>query len=122
MTSQNVKVDYIKTHIGHNSELRHLNISKHEKDSIAQKLALKLPFEHILDDIRNSVINGTLERIHLITRKDLWNIANSYQLNHEAMLNANDYVSVAAWISHMQKSSNLIRFYKPQGEILEEYP
>jgi hypothetical protein len=29
------------------------------------------------------------------------------------------YISVEAWVTHMQTSSNLIRFYKPQEDFPE---
>jgi hypothetical protein len=112
----------METHVGHELDLGHLNISESDKANIAQKLALKIPFEEILNEIRDSVVNNKLDRIHLITRKDLWNIADSYNLNNEAILNKNDYLSVEAWVTNMQTSSNLIRFYKPQGVLLEDFP
>jgi hypothetical protein len=118
---QHIVVDYMETHVGHELDLGHLNISESDKANIAQKLALKIPFEEILNEIRDSVVNNKLDRIHLITRKDLWNIADSYNLNNEAILNKNDYISVEAWVTHMQTSSNLIRFYKPQGVLLEDF-
>jgi hypothetical protein len=43
----------------------------------------------------------------------------SYSLNNETILNKNDYISVEAWVTHMQTSSNLIRFYKPQEDFPE---
>ena len=44
---------------------------------IAGKLAQGVGVQHILDEIRNSV-EDSLERIHLITRKDIANIEKSY--------------------------------------------
>ncbi|XP_018319080.1 zinc finger protein 432 isoform X2 [Agrilus planipennis] len=61
-----------------------VKITASERADIAQKLALKIPTKQILDEIHDSAINSELERVHLATRKDLWNIAKSYNLNNEA--------------------------------------
>ena len=47
----------------------------------------------ILDDVRNSFSNE-LERIHLLTRQGIVNIAKSFKLRREYMLDADDAISV----------------------------
>lgn len=76
-----VNVNFIEIHIGHNNDLGHVNISKNEKMEIASNIASKIPLASILDDVRESVINNELERIYLLTRKDLNNISQCFNLN-----------------------------------------
>jgi len=48
-------------------------------------MSQNIPFEHVLDEIRDSISNNSLERIHLLTKKDLHNIQTSYNLNNKAI-------------------------------------
>ncbi|GFT37203.1 uncharacterized protein NPIL_270401 [Nephila pilipes] len=68
-----VYVEFTKTHLGHGKDLGRMQITREEKDELARKLE-KIPIETILDEIRDSFIDK-LERIHLVTRKDLLNTA-----------------------------------------------
>jgi hypothetical protein len=43
-------------------------------------MALKIPFTQILDEVRDSIHGSELERIHLLTKKDLYNIEKSFNL------------------------------------------
>lgn len=70
-------VSYQTTHVGHQNDLGHLKLSDDEKKFIALKIAAKIPFDKILEDIRDNIPNSGLERIHLLTRKDLQNIVRS---------------------------------------------
>ncbi|KAJ8984196.1 hypothetical protein NQ317_011105 [Molorchus minor] len=89
-----VNVRFIDVHSGHTFDLGRMCISKADRAAIAEKIALKIPFQQILDDMGDSVINNKLHRIHLTTRKDLWNIAASYKLNSEPVLHKNDFLCV----------------------------
>ncbi|KAJ8869624.1 hypothetical protein PR048_028617 [Dryococelus australis] len=122
-SADSVLVNFCKTHVGHTMDLGRIMISAEDKKVIAQKIAAKVPLEEILDEIRDSLDGENIERKHLLTRKDLHNIAKTYNLNKEAVLHQNDCVSVDAWVKEMLATGNsLVRLYKPQGETLEEYP
>ncbi|CAG9765599.1 unnamed protein product [Ceutorhynchus assimilis] len=111
-----------ETHVGHQNEIGHLNLTKIERESLAGKIALKIPFDEILDDIRNSICDNTLKRLHLLTKKDLFNIEFCYNLSSTSMRHSNDVVSVNSWIHEMQEKGQAILFYKPQGSLNNEYP
>lgn len=123
VSDKRVNIKYVDTHLGHENDLARLLISDAEKKKIAQKLALKIPFNEILGEIRESATNESeLDRVHLLTRKDLWNIVNSFHLNHESVLDKNGCSNLDAWVKQMQVSSNLIRCYKREGITSEIYP
>lgn len=64
-----VNVRFRKTHIGHDVDLGHLNLTLAERQSLAEKLAAKIPFDAILDDVRNSISETGRERLHLLKKK-----------------------------------------------------
>ncbi|GFY17199.1 uncharacterized protein TNCV_1089751 [Trichonephila clavipes] len=89
-----VTVEFTKTHVGHGIDLGRMKISREEID---EKLENKIPVEAILDNMRNS-INQKLERIHLITRQDIKNIKEEYNISSGGILDSNDVVSVNKWV------------------------
>lgn len=115
------EVNFIETHVGHDHLLGHLNITDIERNQIATKIAAKIPLTCILDEIRDSITNNKLERMHLLTRKDLHNIAQLFNLNNEGIRHKNEVVSIESWIQEVQ-DSEIILFYKPQGELCDEFP
>lgn len=98
-----IKVKYCSTHVGHSNDLGRLRLSEEERSQLAQKIALKIPFDSILDSVRNVVSQDNLERIDLLTKKDLHNIASAYNLKAEAMLHRSDPVSVDSWVKELGK-------------------
>jgi len=113
--SGKVIVSFCKTHVGHQGELGRLRLSESERLAIAQNIAMKISFNDILDDIRKSISDSDIERVHLVTRKDLHNIAQEYNLKSEAIRHSNDYASVESWIREMEVRGGVVRFYKAQG-------
>ncbi|GFY70927.1 MULE domain-containing protein [Trichonephila inaurata madagascariensis] len=73
-----------------------MKITREEKVDIARKLANKIPVEAILDERRNSM-NEKLNRIHLITRQDIKNIKEEYNISSDGILDSNDVLSVNKW-------------------------
>ena len=120
--SKGIRVDFLKTHVGHKNDLGRLKLSQQEKEDLAKNIALGIPFDKILDTIRSSVTNDEVERRYLVTRKDLKNIARDYNLAAEGVSHHNDSTSVHSWVEEMQQSGNSIVFYKPQGEISDQFP
>ncbi|KFM61286.1 hypothetical protein X975_05704, partial [Stegodyphus mimosarum] len=96
----------------------HLFLSSKDRIFIASKIAAKIPFDAILDEICDSISNSGLERLHLITKKDLQNIERSFDLASSAVKHSNDYVSVDMWVNEMLSSKNpCVLYYKAQGVI-----
>ncbi|XP_068082106.1 uncharacterized protein [Anabrus simplex] len=109
-------VNYVTTHVGHHCELGHLRLTQQEREQIASKIAVRIPMSTILDEVRSSICDQ-LERLHLLSQKDLQNIERSFNLNCNIMRHQDDWTSVNAWVHAMQDSDNsCVLFYKPQGE------
>ena len=121
LNSGTVEIQYMKTHAGHTNDLGHLNLSKADREMIAMKIAAKVPFQTILDDVRDSICNEKLEQTHLLTKKDLFNIEQSFNLNNESVRHSNDAVSIEAGVKQMEDSGSVL-FYKPQDVQCERYP
>lgn len=121
--NKNCEVQFCNNHIGHKQkeDIGHLFLSKHQKQSVAAKIAAKIPFEVILDGVRDSVTNCHLERLHLLTKKDLYNIEQCFHLNASSVRHKNDAVSVESWVNEM-KCIGSVLFYKHQDSLCEEYP
>ncbi|ERL94932.1 hypothetical protein D910_12204, partial [Dendroctonus ponderosae] len=98
----NHEITFVRTHVGHQNDLSHLFLTKEERTMIATKIAMKIPFDAILDDIRDSVTASYLERLHLLTKKDVFNIEACFNLHSKSQRHTNDA--------------------KPQGICLEAYP
>ncbi|GFT08449.1 uncharacterized protein TNCV_2324661 [Trichonephila clavipes] len=100
-----------------------MKITREEKEDIAKKLENKIPVEAILDDIRNS-INQKLERIHLITRQDIKNIKEEYNISSDGILDSNDVVSVNKWVEGLKnREDSPIVLFKDQNIFDENlYP
>ncbi|KAH1028457.1 hypothetical protein HUJ05_001811 [Dendroctonus ponderosae] len=116
--SKGQHIRHLKTR-GHTTDLGHVNLNALERQTLAVQIASKVPFEKILDDVRES-INGTLERCHLLTKKYLHNIERSLNLNSDARRHSNDSISVEAWVKEME-NTGIVLFYKPQAECCNEY-
>lgn len=114
-------VYYQATHVGHLNDLGHLNLTELERKMLAEKIAANIPFDTILDEIRVSIMDCELERMHLLTKKDLHNIEKSFHLTSDAVKHSSDYVSVDLWVNEMRQTQNSpILFYKSQG-VPSEY-
>lgn len=74
------------------------------RDTIAGKLAQGVNVQHIIDEIRDN-LGDRLERIHLITRKDIANIERSYGLQGSRR-HDDDATSVQLWIDEVMKAGN----------------
>lgn len=117
----NITVKFLKTHIGHQCDIGHLYLTSTELQSIAEKIASKIPFSAILDEVRDSIQNEKLERVHLLTKKDLYNIENAYNLNSTSVRHKDDAVSVEVWVREMEDAGSVL-FYKAQETSNDMYP
>lgn len=114
------KISYIKTHVGHDNDLGHLFLNKEDREEVASKIAAKIPLPTILDDIRDTICSSNFERLHLITKKDLYNIEQTYNLNATSVRHKDDAISVDSWVNEVQ-DSNCVVLYKPQGVTSDEH-
>ena len=112
-----LKADITSTHYGHTIDLGHLRLSKQQRQSIAGQLLQGVSFDSILDKIRDS-IGSSLQRIDLLTKKDLYNIERSFHLRG-CQRHSNDYISVQLWVKEMESKGqeSPVLFYKQQGKV-----
>ncbi|GFT55346.1 uncharacterized protein TNCV_1078361 [Trichonephila clavipes] len=116
-------IKFCKTHLGHRNDIGHVSLTDFERQHIATKIASKIPFDEILDEIRDSVTDSKLERIHLLTKKDLYNIENCFNIGSNAIKLKDDGTSVDAWVNEIEsKNDSCILFYKPQGVTSAMHP
>ncbi|GFS86681.1 uncharacterized protein NPIL_511501 [Nephila pilipes] len=94
-------VEFTKTHLGHGKDLGRMQITREEKYELTRKLKKKIPIETILDEIRDTFIDK-LEKIHLVTRKDLLNLKAEYNISSEGIMDTNDVVGVGKWVHSLQ--------------------
>nr|XP_021002468.1 uncharacterized protein LOC110282744 [Parasteatoda tepidariorum] len=107
-------VEFTKTHIGHKNDIGRMKLSDQERNVIASKLLNKIPISVILDDIRES-LTDELQAVHLLTRKDILNIKNQYNVCN-GVLDSSDAVSVETWVENMKGSEGSpVVLYKPQS-------
>ncbi|XP_068083806.1 uncharacterized protein, partial [Anabrus simplex] len=117
------EVKYVPTHRGHQNDLSHLALTDVERKTLATDIANQIPFQAILDKIRESVTDPKLERIHLITKQDLYNIERSFNLSSKSVRHQEDGTSVEAWVNEVNSGdSPCVLFYKPQGTTSEKHP
>ncbi|XP_063911284.1 zinc finger protein with KRAB and SCAN domains 4-like isoform X2 [Zophobas morio] len=81
--NERCEVVFQRSHVGHKQELRHLFLTSEERQKIASEIASKVPFDTILERVRNSVMNAESPRLNLLTKQDLYNIQKSLHLNRE---------------------------------------
>ncbi|GFT58253.1 uncharacterized protein NPIL_273371 [Nephila pilipes] len=117
-----VYVEFTKTHLGHGKDLGRMQITREEKDELARKLEKKIPIEIILDGIRDSFIDR-LERIHLVTRKDMLNLKAEYSISSEGIMDTNDVLSVGKWVHSLQgREDSPVILFKDQNIYDVLYP
>ena len=107
-----VQAEFCLKHVGHRQENAFNRMSKEIRTTIAAKLSQGVSMTSVMDYIRDSMC-GPLNRDHLITRADLHNIKQQYNIN--CMQKASDDAdSVLYWVQEMQSEKfNPVLFFKP---------
>ncbi|GFX71989.1 hypothetical protein TNCV_3330931 [Trichonephila clavipes] len=90
-TKSACSIKFCKTHLEHRNDIGH--IKDFERQYIATTIASKIPFDEILDEIRDSVTDSKLERLHLLTKRDLYNIENCFNIGSNAIKHKDDGTS-----------------------------
>lgn len=75
-----LSVVYYKTHLGHSQEVVHLQLTKEERAKLLERIEQGFSLDAILEDIKESFnpMDDKPKRIHLLSRKDLYNIMQSF--------------------------------------------
>ena len=108
-----------KTHYGHECSLGHLRLQYSHRQAIAGKLVEGVETQHIIDSIRENV-QDKIERLYLITRKDIRNIERPFGLQGNRR-HDDDATSVALWVEEMKQAGmqSPVLLYKAQGEQMD---
>ena len=83
---------------------------------MAGQIAIGIDLNNILDKVRNNV-NNQLERVHLITKKDLISIEKAFGLRGHQR-HKDDATSISLWIEELKRQGgdHPVLFYKQQGQ------
>ncbi len=96
------KVTYIRTHLGHNvgdlNELVHITLSREERLDIAAKISDGTPYGKILDETTISD-RDQVDRLSLLSNKDLHNIAATFGLKYRPCDSATDLLNAETFVS-----------------------
>lgn len=124
------EVVYYKTHIWHTPDVVHVNLSASERTFLANKLREGASITSILESVKaDKSVEGTnfCKRIHLLKRKDLVNIENTFRLNNterhlrkqhkkgqkidreKIKKNIDDYGEVVSWV--VESPSNSCEYF-----------
>lgn len=116
--SGKVSVVFTKTHVGHSNEVCRLTLTKQEKILIAEMLESKRTFQEILCEIRNGMESERLERIHLLSRKDLQNIERWYKnrdVEEPPAVSMN--IDIEHWVAKIVETK-VVQLYKKPATVL----
>lgn len=117
-----VTVTYIDTHVGHDLDIFRLSLNPEDKAAIAKMLAMQVPFEEILNDINSSAKNVTdsngIKRLNLLTRKDLWNIVETFKIDPKTVVYSKSRAKRKRQMGQLKRETNGNRYWK----IVEEEP
>ena len=114
-----VTVQYCSTHHNHEVSIGHLRMQHETHMKIAAQLQQGVTIEKITDNIRGNT-ESVVTREHLITKQDIHNIKNRYNIEG-VRRHANDLISVDGWVEELKTLPyNSILLFKPQGELQSE--
>ncbi|XP_065217570.1 uncharacterized protein LOC135843563 [Planococcus citri] len=117
---ERVSVNYYSTHYGHADEIAHLRLTDEERTEIAGKLSKGVHIDAILDNIRDNLNISTNDRLYLLTRKDVQNIALNFNINLGHRLHTDDTTSVDEWVSN--RDTNNVTQARTVAENVTELP
>ena len=106
-----------KTHYGHTCSLGHKPLPQHICSELATQIAMGINFDVMLDKVRNNVNGDHLERVHLLTKKDLNNIIMERAFHLKGhQRHKDDATSIDLWIEELTQQGDIpILFFKKQG-------
>jgi len=76
---------YTSEHNGHDKALKHVTLSQIERQQIAGMISAGIEFDEILDSIRDNLPQTEITRLHLLKRRDLYNISRDFHLQDQDM-------------------------------------
>jgi hypothetical protein len=109
-----INVKFIKTHVGHEDELRTKRSSQKEQTLIVEQLQAGISNDRILDNARK-IRDNQLDRLNLITRGDLRNLIRRFNIDKKR--DADDMIATALKVEEWNKEGKNQGFlFKKIGE------
>ncbi|GIY05046.1 c2H2-type domain-containing protein [Caerostris darwini] len=118
-----VIVRYCAHHYGHGKETSIVQLSKEEQAAIQDNISKGIPFEKLLDDIRDSQSSTDHFQLYLLKKRDVRYINNAYALE-EYTPNICDAESVDQWVRlccNMEDSPILYYRQENLGGVKEDF-
>lgn len=124
-----VTVSYIDTHVGHDLDIFRLSLNPEDKAAIAKMLSMQVPFEEILNDINSSAKNITdsngVKRLNLLTRKDLWNIVETFKIDPKTVVYSKSRAKRKRQMGQLKRETKENRYWlkvmKEEQQSLDEH-
>lgn len=118
-------VTFVSSHHGHELDPAHVGLTGQLYEEIARDLAKGVPKERVCRDVGEKRTPSKKDhRYNLITKKDIDNIANKFQLNEDGRYHEDDVLSVDIFIKEQQEKVDeknvIFTMYKKQG--VEGFP
>ncbi|XP_072142333.1 uncharacterized protein [Dermacentor andersoni] len=101
-----VFVVFQKNHYGHLDEIAHQRLSVADAKVIAGRLAEGVPPKTILQEIKAGT-SAASSRMKLVTREDLRNIRDKYNIDKAERRHPDDFMRVELWVKEVEEEKNL---------------
>ncbi|XP_046665816.1 zinc finger protein 841-like [Homalodisca vitripennis] len=104
-----VNAEYMPLHVGHENELKYIRLTTEEREFIAKKIACNTPRQDILKMVRNTKSKQELQRLSLLTIKDIFNIERDFKLSYKVQKHSPDSVGVESWYHQLKEEEECNR-------------
>nr|XP_023020341.1 uncharacterized protein LOC111508927 [Leptinotarsa decemlineata] len=111
-------VSYIKTHLGHQNDLRHLTLTRSDKKLLSgASVTTDLKFCDIFEEeeVPVSSSNEKVEKLHLANQKDLSNIETAFDCWGTSYKD-NEIININSWVDSTGNGSKAL-YYKPPNRV-----
>ncbi|KAJ8962438.1 hypothetical protein NQ314_005734 [Rhamnusium bicolor] len=106
-----LNVIYHKFHYCHEKQVQHVRISQENRTKFASKLQMGISVNKTLREIRDNIDVSSLNRIDLVTRKDMNNIKSAFNIKlEEGNRHKEDAISVDMWVEEQSKLEENMAF------------
>ncbi|XP_049939119.1 uncharacterized protein LOC126413260 [Schistocerca serialis cubense] len=106
ITEDKCCLKFFPKQMGHTQDVGRTFLHGNERAELARRLSQGVPVGRVLQDVRSAPIAASVERIHLLEKKDLHNIKRDFDIGYATKKHENDAVSVKLWVEEMKRQSD----------------
>ncbi|XP_049779353.1 uncharacterized protein LOC126176251 [Schistocerca cancellata] len=118
ITEDKCCLKFFPKHMGHTQDVGRTFLHRNERAELAGRLSQGVPVGRVLQDVLSAPIAASVERIHLLEKKDLHNIKRDFDIGYATKKHENDAVSVKLWVEEMKRQSdNPVLYFKQQKQV-----